>query len=63
MLDGSNVQRPHELQRMGVAFWSIVGVTGPENEQVCVNDPCGNMIELHQFDRCRCRASARQAVS
>lgn len=57
------VETKAELQRMGVPFWSIVGVTGPENEQVFVNDPCGNMIELHQFDRCRCRASARQAVS
>jgi len=24
-----------------------------------MNDPCGNMVELHQFDKCRCRASNR----
>lgn len=49
-----------ELERLGVAYWTLVGVAGPETEQVFVNDPCGNMIELHQFDKCRCAAANRK---
>ena len=40
-------------------FWINTGANGPEAEQVFVNDPCGNMIELHQIDQCRCRAANR----
>lgn len=53
------VETKAELVRMGVAHWSIKGVSGPQAEQVFVNDPCGNMIELHQIDSCRCRAVSR----
>ena len=28
-------------------------------EQLFLNDPCGNMVELHQFDKCRCRLKSR----
>lgn len=55
----SIVDAKAELVRLGVPHWTSVGVAGPEFEQVFVNDPCGNMIELHQFDKCRC-ASARR---
>jgi catechol 2,3-dioxygenase-like lactoylglutathione lyase family enzyme len=48
-----------ELDRLGVNYWSIQGVTGPEAEQLFVHDPCGNMVELHQVDKCRCRLSSR----
>ena len=48
-----------ELERLGVNFWSIKGVTGPEAEQLFVQDPCGNIIELHQIDKCRCRQDSR----
>lgn len=55
----SIVEAKAELVRLGVPHWNTVGVAGPEFEQVFVNDPCGNMIELHQADKCRC-ASARR---
>jgi catechol 2,3-dioxygenase-like lactoylglutathione lyase family enzyme len=48
-----------ELERLGVHFWSLVGVAGPETEQLFVRDPAGNMIELHQYDKCRCAAANR----
>jgi len=48
-----------ELERMGVKYWVIEGLTSPDSTQVFMNDPCGNMVELHQIDKCRCRASSR----
>ncbi len=51
-----------ELERLGVAYWSLKGVTGPETEQLFMQDPFGNVIELHQADTCRCdRRSAAGA--
>jgi len=53
-----------ELDRLGVAYWTIVGVTGPQAEQVFMYDPFGNMLELHQAGTCRCnRSSAGSAGS
>jgi catechol 2,3-dioxygenase-like lactoylglutathione lyase family enzyme len=49
-----------ELERQGINYWSMTGINGPAAEQVFVNDPCGNMIELHQIDQCRWRAANRQ---
>ncbi len=48
-----------ELDRMGVKYWQIEGLTSPDALQVFMNDPCGNMVELHQIDKCNCRASNR----
>jgi catechol 2,3-dioxygenase-like lactoylglutathione lyase family enzyme len=48
-----------ELDRMGAKYWVIEGLTSPDSTQVFLNDPCGNMVELHQIDKCRCRASNR----
>ena len=48
-----------ELDRLGIKYWSMTGINGPEAEQVFVNDPSGNMIELHQIDQCRCKAANR----
>jgi hypothetical protein len=48
-----------ELERRGVKYWSLMGVVGPEAEQIFLRDPYGNMIELHQVDKCRCRAANR----
>jgi catechol 2,3-dioxygenase-like lactoylglutathione lyase family enzyme len=48
-----------ELDRLGVKYWSMTGINGPEAEQVFVNDPSGNMVELHQVDQCRCAADGR----
>jgi len=47
-----------ELDRLGVKYWTIRGVTGPGAEQVFMDDPFGNMIELHQAGTCRCNKSA-----
>ena len=46
-----------ELDRIGQAYWSITGVTGPNAEQVFMHDPAGNIIELHQAGTCRCVGS------
>lgn len=56
----SIVETKAELERMGVAYWTSVGVAGPEFEQVFLTDPSGNMIELHQYDKCRCAAGNRK---
>ena len=43
------VEAKAELDRLGVPYWTLTGVAGPETEQVFVEDPCGNMIELQQL--------------
>jgi catechol 2,3-dioxygenase-like lactoylglutathione lyase family enzyme len=48
-----------ELGRMGVAFWTVKSVVGPDLEQIFLDDPAGNLVELHQVDTCRCRRGAR----
>lgn len=52
----------NELDRMGVAYWTTLGVTGPDAEQVFMYDPSGNLIELHQAGTCRCNKTARPAA-
>ena len=49
-----------ELDRLGVKYWSMTGINGPAAEQVFINDPSGNMVELHQVDQCRCRVANRR---
>ena len=53
------VETRAELERLGVKYWVIEGLTSPDSTQLFMNDPCGNMVELHQIDKCRCRASNR----
>jgi extradiol dioxygenase family protein len=53
------VEAKAELDRTGTPYWSLNGATGPGSEQLFLRDPHGNMIELHQVDRCRCRAANR----
>jgi catechol 2,3-dioxygenase-like lactoylglutathione lyase family enzyme len=43
------------LDENGVRYWTLSGIAGPEAEQVFLQDPAGNMVELHQYDQCRCR--------
>ena len=50
-----------ELDRMGVKYWEIAGLTAPDAVQVFMDDPCGNMVELHQIDKCNCRRDNRKA--
>ena len=45
-----------ELDHLGTPWWSVA--SGP-SEQVFLADPAGNLLELHQADRCRCRSSRR----
>jgi catechol 2,3-dioxygenase-like lactoylglutathione lyase family enzyme len=49
-----------ELDRTGTPYWSLQGVVGPQAEQLFLHDPNGNIVELHQFDQCRCRAISRK---
>ena len=51
-----------ELDRLGVSYWTIEALTSPDSVQLFLNDPCGNMVELHQIDKCRCRASNRNGA-
>jgi catechol 2,3-dioxygenase-like lactoylglutathione lyase family enzyme len=50
-----------ELDRMGVKYWQIEGLTAPDALQIFMDDPCGNMVELHQIDKCNCRRDNRKA--
>jgi catechol 2,3-dioxygenase-like lactoylglutathione lyase family enzyme len=49
-----------EIDRMGVDYWVTVGMNGKQAQQLFLRDPNGNMIEIHQVDQCRCRASSRR---
>src|SRR5256886_16381098 len=47
-----------ELKRLGVWHWSVKGLAGPRSDQVFIQDPFGNVIELHQVGSCTCNKSA-----
>jgi len=47
-----------ELKRRGIWFWEIQGLVGGNSDQVFVEDPSGNVIELHQIGTCRCNKAA-----
>jgi catechol 2,3-dioxygenase-like lactoylglutathione lyase family enzyme len=50
-----NIQEAkRELKRQGIWFWEIQGLVGKDSDQVFVEDPFGNVIELHQIGTCRC---------
>src|SRR5438270_141061 len=40
-----------ELDRQRVKYWVIEGLVSPDSTQIFMNDPCGNMVELHQIDK------------
>ena len=42
-----------------VKYWEIAGLTNPGSLQIFMDDPCGNMVELHQIDKCNCRRDNR----
>lgn len=46
-----------ELERLGVEHWRV---GRDEQQQVFINDPSGNLIELHQIGTCRCDTSRRR---
>lgn len=43
-----------ELEARGVWHWTIEGLVGENSDQVFMQDPFGNVIELHQIGTCRC---------
>ena len=43
-----------ELDQRGIWYWHIQGLVGQYSDQVFVQDPFGNVIELHQIGTCRC---------
>ena len=47
-----------ELDERGIWYWSIQGLVGQNSDQVFVQDPCGNVIELHQIGTCTCNKIA-----
>ncbi len=48
-----------ELDERGIWYWQIHGLVGDDSDQIFVQDPFGNVIELHQIGTCRCNQSAR----
>lgn len=47
-----------DLTERGVWYWQIQGLVGQNSDQVFVQDPFGNVIELHQIGTCRCNKMA-----
>jgi catechol 2,3-dioxygenase-like lactoylglutathione lyase family enzyme len=45
-----------ELDRLGVPYW-YAGRN--ERQQVFIDDPSGNRVELHQIGTCRCKRTSR----
>ncbi len=43
-----------ELDRMQVSYWVMGGLVGPNSIQIFLDDPAGNLIELHQAGSCSC---------
>jgi catechol 2,3-dioxygenase-like lactoylglutathione lyase family enzyme len=46
------------LDQEGVWYWEIQGLVGDNSDQVFVQDPFGNVIELHEIGTCRCNKAA-----
>ncbi len=47
-----------ELDERGIWYWRIQGLVGTNSDQIFVQDPFGNVIELHQVGTCRCNRAA-----
>src|SRR5262249_29881182 len=47
-----------DLECRGIWYWQIQGLVGENSDQVFVEDPFGNVIELHQIGTCRCNKAA-----
>jgi len=48
-----------ELKRHDVPYFFIENAGAPDLRQLFFKDPAGNLLELHQIGRCRCKASDR----
>ncbi|MBX3703732.1 MAG: VOC family protein [Steroidobacteraceae bacterium] len=51
-----------ELDRLAVPYRVVHGRLGPDSRRLFLTDPAGNLVELHQQDRCRCTARARSGL-
>jgi catechol 2,3-dioxygenase-like lactoylglutathione lyase family enzyme len=51
----SIVAAKKHLDENNITYWSLTGIAGPETEQIFLQDPAGNMVELHQYNQCRCQ--------
>lgn len=49
-----------ELDRLGAEYWVIEQLVGPRSVQVYLNDPAGNLIELHEIGACACDRAANR---
>lgn len=51
-----------ELERLEVDYWTLDALGDADARmQIFFSDPGGNLIELHQYDICRCTARRRLA--
>lgn len=48
-----------ELERRGICHWRMEGLVGTNSDQIFVQDPAGNLVELHQVGTCRCNKADR----
>ena len=48
-----------ELERRAIWHWRIEGLVGTNSDQIFVQDPAGNLVELHQVGTCRCNKADR----
>jgi catechol 2,3-dioxygenase-like lactoylglutathione lyase family enzyme len=57
----ANIQEARaELDKLGVQYWAMnVMAKTAERSQIFLNDPNGNLLELHQIGTCRCMPAAR----
>src|SRR5260221_5185671 len=56
---GDVIEAERELIRLGVSHWVLDNVGSPELKQIFFKDPAGNVMELHQLGKCRCKKSNR----
>ncbi len=50
-----------ELDRLGADYWVIEQLVARGSVQIYLNDPAGNLIELHEIGKCQCdRAASRE---
>jgi catechol 2,3-dioxygenase-like lactoylglutathione lyase family enzyme len=54
------LEAEQELVKHNVTYWTLDNVASPELRQLFFRDPAGNILELHQIGRCRCKKSSRQ---
>src|SRR5215469_15093327 len=54
------LEAEQELIKLGVSYWTLDNVASPQLKQLFFRDPAGNIVELHQLGKCRCKKSDRK---